>query len=974
MVSIIIVLSMTVLIPPQTAEAAAGRMVPSGDNWDIFDIQVVDASEVFYGNITVHYNGILRINGHASLSVTRNSGVPWRVTVMKGGTLDISDSGSLRAEELVAQLGSKVLISESGTLSAWGLLNITTENMNIFDATLSCNGAPGNSIGSAGNPSSFVVDGGAGGTFTRSNITFIGADGREGPEGGAGGPAGNTSFRLNISQLTDMTIRMQGGQGGRGGTPSSITATGGPGGNGGDLFADIRSNAVTRCKFIIKGGDGGYGTRGLDVAGKAGGDGCYGGDGGNAELRWSGLGLNLNSTNISIAGGSGASGGSGGAAQSAGKEGGDGGSGGHGGNSAVILSSAGSMLSTISDMSMFGGRGGPGGPQGRSTTTGLEGSSGAGGDGGSVNSSIAVQKTLTASRTSLLASAGWGGEGGAGTLGATGGRGGTSKINLKVIPQGSAQLSFEGRALVVRGGGGGGGGSPVATGSSNGTAGKGGRGGNAILAASAPTLTITGTELACDAGPGGFTNAPSQPGASGTALADFNTTSVNINDSSVSATLGPVDSGDYWVLDNSPVSATPAFRVLGTGIAEEYVRLGCLVLDIDGDLVIDGSATVVVGNATVRTDAQGIAGFRLLAARHNSTGVTTIAVWNGYAYDDHGRRSRTKEIELPQTSFMLVEKSDAPSCSISRPDGSGETVLDAFDYIGTDGAPVPYNIRGNASDSIANNELNITRVQVKVGDDGDWLNATLSKVGDNIFSWNFSWDIYSWASALLNTDPMGNFPLRIHARAFNEWYWSDDPAHRGKASIVDLTVRMLRLPPKLPDIEITKPVFSTPTNVSVFETPCETFVKFSARSFRSYGTHVTKWVWDFNESDGYQEDFQSLDDPNVSHSFQRELVGTSICVTLRVFDNESTRRVELLANGVPYDDFGYEFNVTDGSLTVRLKVHVIAPPPPAPPTPAIKTDYGRFGLVAVILALVLASLVLLLRRGKGMAPGTKDNK
>ena len=184
----------------------------------------------------------------------------------------------------------------------------------------------------------------------------------------------------------------------------------------------------------------------------------------------------------------------------------------------------------------------------------------------------------------------------------------------------------------------------------------------------------------------------------------------------------------------------------------------------------------------------------------------------------------------------------------------------------------------------------------------------------------------------------------------------------------------LRLPPKLPDIEITKPVFSTPTNVSVFETPCETFVKFSARSFRSYGTHVTKWVWDFNESDGYQEDFQSLDDPNVSHSFQRELVGTSICVTLRVFDNESTRRVELLANGVPYDDFGYEFNVTDGSLTVRLKVHVIAPPPPAPPTPAIKTDYGRFGLVAVILALVLASLVLLLRRGKGMAPGTKDNK
>ncbi|MBM4250068.1 MAG: hypothetical protein FJ149_11735 [Euryarchaeota archaeon] len=432
--------------------------------------------------------------------------------------------------------------------------------------------------------------------------------------------------------------------------------------------------------------------------------------------------------------------------------------------------------------------------------------------------------------------------------------------------------------------------------------------------------------------------------------------------------LEGTDDHDRWRLESTRRVWTrpgpPPFRFLSVkedAVVEEWWVLNVVAQDVWGNAISDGSVTVDIseGGAPAgfgRTDWRGLAAFVLLGSRTTSNGTRNhVYLVNGSS--DSGLRPLPVIVPLQSDAavrLLFIDNKYPPLVAVTDPDPMFEPVIDAGQYLRPDGRTGRYQIRGTAQDHPMNFMTNISAIEVRTGADGTWTPADFVATS-GVHKWNLSWDVYDWALGQLGRYPEGRIPCRIDVRAFNGFLW-------GNAS-VNLTVRLVKIPPRPPDIAITM----SPNLTSI---PCETPLTFTGVVVRSYGTRIIRWEW-FMEVDGNLKLISSSPDcSTVTVSFSRELAGEAIVIVLKAFDNESVRRVELLRQGVSYSDFGYVFEIDDGSVLVKLRIHIeeVAEPPPPPPDPWPLVFI--IALVAVLyLAFALAAQRQRLERSR-KGPGT----
>ena len=255
-----------------------------------------------------------------------------------------------------------------------------------------------------------------------------------------------------------------------------------------------------------------------------------------------------------------------------------------------------------------------------------------------------------------------------------------------------------------------------------------------------------------------------------------------------------------------------------------------------------------------------------------------------------------------------------------------------------------------------NPNSNISRVELKIGADGDWFAVNFTPTGSGYYRFSYSWDVYHWAEAKLGTYPLGIIPCPIHARAFNDFLWGNDS--------VNLTVRLVKIPPPPPKIiSITAyPVVVNGTlgrqtwngDVATFQIPFENTIHFEAVVRVNRELKIIRFDWCFDDSSGYHVDYSSPDCSTATATYSIDQLGEYITVLLQVFDNMSATRAALYRAGVPYSEFGYDFNTFDGSGVVKLRIRIVDPPPQPKEPDNTKLIVAGILFVVIIVAVMLA--------------------
>jgi hypothetical protein len=955
--------------PAPPSGRAEGDPPTNGTEWDIVrDYTISGSTRNFAGNITVFTGVTLNIRNLGRLVVPPRAEGHWTMFVKAGGNVEIADGSELLVDHYIAESGTGLTVLNNSIVTANGVFNATS-SVTFTDSTLTVVAPSGREPSDPGEPAKLHLDSGTGGNIQRAVLSVTGGNGRDGKagdglEGGWGGPV---SVVVTSKDFSGMRLTAQAGHGGKGGSAGLTSANAGKGGRGGSLSISVGGNSFENSSILGASGNGGTGQGGASPPGQDAGYGGDGGEGGSVQFKWAGRGLSVSqNSNITVTSGHGGEGGAGGQAVSAGKTGGNGGRGGNGGTILVNLTSNGTLDMTDSVINFRAGYGPAGGVFGRAMPGGKDGSAGDGGDGGSCALQAALNDAFTATNATLLSEAGDGGAGGLGSTGGKGGTGGTSLLNLSlttVLYENT--VTVRNGALVSRGGAGGAGGKGLSAGQSQGQPGDGGKGGGAKLFIWADkSVHFNNSWLLCDEGLSGPADPPARSGNPGVGELYMYTSRVTMARTVYSQTMAWVDGNDLWTLDSSPLVRTnpparpPHFLPrLESGVAEEYWILTANVQDIRGAPITDGTVTVEVyfGEQMVASklaDSFGRAVFRLIGSRFTTDPATEFhgRVYTVRAVKNTGEFAYSVSAQMVQdlnVTLTIITKPYAPICNISSPDERIQPYIDALQYTRSEGRTEMFIIEGSAQDHQDNAMPVISKVEVKIGEDGAWTPANFEMTVLNFYKWNLTWDIYNWSVSKLAVFPSGIIPAPVYARAYNDMFWSDNTAFGGGVCVSNITVRLLKIPPKPPEVQITRPVPS-PANgtINIYNASFEKLINFDGVVIKTYGTKVIRYEWCFDATGGYRPDFSSPVSPATNASYPIYRNDERVDVILKVFDNESARRVELYRAGVSYDEFKYEFDPNDGSVMVKLRVYI--KPVKTPEVNIFDQYWKNYGFITIL--------------------------
>jgi hypothetical protein len=963
---------------PEGAAPSSGRAEgdppTNGTNWDIVrDYTITGSTRTFAGDITVFSGVNLYIKSMGRLVVPAKGAGHWVMFVKAGGNVEVADGSELLVDHYIAESGTGLTVLNNSRVTANGVFNATS-SVTFTDSTLTVAAPNGQAPSDAGEAAKLHLDSGTGGNIQRAVLSVIGGNGQDGvkTEGTEGGAGGSVSVVVTSKDFNGMKLTAQAGSGGKGSSAGGSTLNGGKGGRGGSLGLKVSGNTFMNSSISASSGNGGDGYAGFAPNGVDAGHGGEGGEGGAVNFAWTGKGISVaQGANITVASGHGGEGGNGGSAQSAGKTGGNGGRGGNGGSITASIASNGTFDMTDCVVSFRAGYGPAGGVFGRALGGGKDGSAGDGGDGGQCALQLALNDAYTSSNGSLRAEAGDGGAGGLGSTGGKGGAGGTAFLNISLTTLlAENTVSVRNGALAAHGGDGGAGGKGLTIPPAQGQPGDGGKGGGAkLFIAADKSVAFDGSRLQCDEGLAGPADPPAKQGNPGVGELYIYTARVSMIRTVYSQTMGGVDNNDLWRLGSSPLQrANPPLKPphflppVESGVAEELWMLNVRVQDVLGNAITDGTVTVEVyfGERLVsskKANAFGLAAFQLPGARYSTDAANDYfgRVYSVKAVKDSGEFAypvSAQMVEDKNATLTIITKPYAPLCNITSPDPKLTPVIDASQYLRSEGRTERFIIEGTAQDNPLNAMPVISAVQVRIGDDGAWANANFEVFTQNFYKWNFTWDIYNWSVAKLAQFPSGIIPAPIYARAYNDMSWSDDLGFRGNRTLANITVRLLKIPPAPPKIEITKPTVSSSGSIGAVNLSFEKLISFDGRVVNSSGTKVIRWEWYFDAATG-KPDFSSPVSPACNVSYPIYKNDEYLDVWLKVFDNESARRAELYRAGVSYDEFQYEFNPQDGSTFVKLRVYIN--PVKAPPSDPL-APLKRYGL---IISLGIISLVMM---------------
>lgn len=939
---------------------SGGRAEPpvNGSQWDITTVQNITTDVDFAGNITILNNAQLRIMNGARLRILTNDAFHYLISVETGGSVQVENNSILDADHYKADNSTGLTVQGGSIVRARGLFDAQS-NCFINDSSISVTGSSGKSPGEDGSPARLVLNpNGKSDQIKNCVLTVTAGDGASAVDltGMAGGAGGDATLMMHSHDFSTVRATVRSGHGGNGGTGGGTSVAGGAGGRGGNLALQMNGEIVADTVITGLTGYGGNGSIGYNSPNGDGGQGGRGGDGGSVDFRWNGAAIDISSSNISVIAANAGRGGDGGVAQTRGN-GGSGGDGGTGGSVAAAIESKGTFTISDSSINFLAGFGPTGGNYGRASSSSgfVDGRAGEGGAGGSATCGINLTDSFSSTNSSLMAVAGDAGNGGAGSAGAKGGTGGTGRLSFGITglttePTFSCKL----RSLVSRGGKGGDGGRGQGTALKPGQPGDGGKGGGArleiISGADIKSVDISGAELACDPGAPGAAVPPADYGNPGVGDIYIMTKSLLMRNCTVTQRMWPVDDNDLWVLESTKIPESDPFAVSEGGVAEVYYRLRCNVKDINGNLITDGSATVDIklNGETVgvsQTNSFGWAEFLKLGARYvaNPEETVRIITYVASAVSEDGNFTKPVSVQLTgdkTVDLVLIQKSHLPVAAVESPNDKITAIIYATNYLRDNGTTEPYSIEGSAADSVFNTEQSITNVEIRIGD-GPWISVNLTMPNFNSYKWTYSWDIYNWALDQLTRFPLGIIPAPIAARSFNERFYSNEVQQ-------NITVYLLRIPPPLPVVVITKPVPSTRENPNSTEVNYEKSIPFDARVINASGTRIIKWAWCFDDLEGYWN-YSSPYFPSTNVSYNRDQNDKYMYAILKVFDNESARRVELLRGGLSYSEFKYDFE-PDGSTIVRLRIHVLPiPPPPQPPWWLAYSSFIAAGIVVIVM-------------------------
>jgi len=613
----------------------------------------------------------------------------------------------------------------------------------------------------------------------------------------------------------------------------------------------------------------------------------------------------------------------------------------------------------------------------------IDGRAGEGGIGGSSTCVMTMVDSFVSTNSSIHVASGSGGSGGAGSAAAKGGTGGTGRLTFDIAKLTTdPTFSATKRSLVSRGGNGGDGGKGQGTGQTPGQPGDGGKGGGARIEVISPedikSVLFDHVEVACDPGSGGLATYPAKPGNPGVGEIFLETTYMHAGNSTFTERMGPVDGNDFWRYDNCLIPESEPFNVSEAGVAEVWYALVTYVKDVNGVLITDGSVTVEltkVGSPSPedvkRTDSFGKAEFQKMGARYlaNPEETVRIVTYVAVAYADDGNATKPLSVQLTgdkSVDLFLIQKSNLPTATIESPNDKITPILYASNWLRTNGTTEAFIIEGTAADSVLNTIQNIAYVEIRIGD-GQWTTVDLTMPTFNSYRWTYSWDIYNWSLDQLSMHPLGIIPATITARSYNERFYSNEARQ-------NITVYLLRIPSPLPEVMITLPVPSTEETINSTEVGYEKMVAFDARVVNSTGTRIIKWAWCFDDSNGYHEDYSSPYYPSTNVSYMRDQNDKYMFVILKVFDNESARRVELLRGGVSYNEFKYDFDQNDGSTIVKLRMHILPIPPPEPDPWYVQYRLYLLSVGCVIGLMASAVLVFRMRTKQLIARREREER
>ncbi|MEM2976113.1 MAG: zinc ribbon domain-containing protein [Thermoplasmata archaeon] len=948
---------------------SGGRAGPpqNSDRWDIVGNVTLTGHYIFDGNITIYTESSLTIKEGGSLIIPSNRSRPRAIFMKAGGSIELRDGSRLEAPRIEAESGTGLTVVNRSVLKVSGTINASTAT--ILESTVLVVAPDGLLPGEPGCPAILRFPGG--GTTLRSTLGVSAGNGAPGlnATGMAGGSGGDATVVISTLGLEDINLTIAAGNGADGGSAGGTSFNGGSGGSGGTVRIQLSSPSLRRSSLIARAGNAGRGVAGYTTtsASTSAGDGGAGGNGGSVQLDWSGRSLSIASSRLELVAGNGAKGGDGGLGNYNLKNGGNGSAGGDGGSVSVAITTRGGFNIIDSDFRLTAGYGSTGGIFGRALLGGSDGRAGAGGAGGSCRCGISLEDTFTGTNASIACEAGNGGAGGVGIAGGKGGAGGASNLTIDVAYlMAEPTFTFKGPLLSYRGGHGGAGGRGLSIGQIKGQPGDGGKGGGARLAVHASSVAeLHNTSLLCEEGAGGAADKPGVPGNPGVGELYFYSHKITMWDCTATQPMGPVDGMDKWALWSTEIASNVHFLPpREAGMAEEYWRATVAVNDIFGNAIRDGSVTVELmknDSRTIlqskRTDPLGAAEFWVLGARYTPSPAESVRVaeYIVRAIDDRGGFSKQVSFQAVRdvrVTLTIIAKPNAPLVTITQPDARLRPILQASDFIRFDGTIEPLNIEGEAWDHPQNPDPAISAVELRIGEDGPWLQAHLEPSSQqmNLWKWNYTWDVYNWALNMLSRYPLGIIPAPIYARAYNEKYWSDNLERGGSVVVQNLTVRLVRIPPAPPVVEIVKPVHSNATSINFTEVRYEKAITFDARAV-AQETRIMKWVWCFDDSAGFKAHFSSPDSPEVTIRYSKELEDAHFFVVLKVYDNESARRSSLVQQGVSVDEFPYQFDPTDGSVYVKLRVHVLPSPPPPPRVPVEKYAlYIALGVLVIVMA------------------------
>ena len=981
---ILVLLLVPSLDQPDGATAgAAGAHAPSSDfDWVISGSETFSGPKIFSANITIEQNGVLTLEG-ATIMIVQNAGTHWTVRVKSGGSLCMRNWSSLYVPQLEVEPGAEISLKES-QLNISGMCNISG-NFYIYDSEVIVTGANLFSASEPGESATLVLGGALPGIIHRSVVMVAGGDGQKGETGAGseGGVGGNATLIVHCTGFADLNMTVRAGDGGKGGTPGNTTIDGGMGGRGGNAVIRLTGDRISNSTIAASSGNGGDGAGGFSTSGIDAGHGGKGGDGGDVDFSWTGNDLVADRANITVASGNGGEGGNGGTSRTAGKNGGNGGRGGDGGNTDASINPSGTLTMTDSIIAFQAGCGLAGGVYGRADQGGKDGSAGDGGGGGKASLTVICTDLFSASNSSMGAVAGNGGAGGIGSTGGKGGQGGGSLLNLTVRDSRTrSRASLADSTLSSCGGNGGDGGKGLSTGQSQGQPGDGGKGGGAKLFIScSDNLTVDRSHLICYEGKAGGADSPATPGNPGVGELYIYAVNVLMRNSTYSQTMGWVDNDDYWRLEstalvrtNPPLKPPHFLPVTENGVAEEYWPVTCVVMDYYGNRITDGSANVTIFRDELavdskRTDSVGEAEFFLLYGRYSTNSTDFGMVYQARATDDLGRFSEMQTIQLYQPVILiLIDKPFPPLIMITSLDVKIWPVINASQYSHPDGRTEMFILEGTTQDHPMNPMPNISAVEVRIGDDGPWILVSFEMTAPNFYKWNYTWDIYNWSLAQLARYPLGIIPCPIYVRAFNDYLWGNHS--------VNLTLKLLNIPPPPPKIiSITAyPVVVNGTlgrqtwngDMATFQIPFETTIHFEAVVRVHEELKIIRFDWCFDDSSGNHVDHSSPDCSTATATYSIDQLGEYITVLLQVFDNMSATRAALYRAGVPYSEFGYDFNTFDGSGVAKLRIHIVEPPhPPEEP------DNTRLIVAGALFVAIIVAVMLAFRKGRreGLAEG-----